>query len=1007
MMKLARPVRAEIEFSGNTDFVNKPINNYSITYSSRSGEIDDLSRHIKKGYSFCCAHFKKNERKLENIIHCGLVGFDIDNTGVNKFTLEDWANTPWLVQYTKYYTTCSHTEEHHRFRLLLPLPQAVGIEQYKAIWDYLDKMTNNAGDPATKHPAVPYYGNTNAVFSDNEIEGLPWDFMDQMDKEAEIMELKNAEIKATQAQKALNFDETKPELAEIASALGFLSSDCSYSDWTRIICGIGHGTGWSEDGFILADNWSASSPKYDGTESVYRKWCSFRDTPSTVLVTVGTLFHMAQDNGWVRGVAVKKPEIVDDNSKYTSTYLDNARFVADMLKELYKDWKGGVIGIKSPKNTGKSYFLKRLIESEKKSILNGDRCRLMDTLSDETGSTYINQHYDNEDAKAVYSEYGSIACVLDSVAKKLDGLCIVGGVLIIDEAEQFMSSLASGDTEIKNVRGKTYLWYRGNSHLFETILLCDANLTDRTVNFWGTMSNKPVYKYENIYRENNRTLFLHSSKADLQAQMETDIAQGKKVMYVSDSQAQGEALHRNFLKMGVKSLLLTRDSMDEKPELKHYISNKGEKIRREEIQVVLASPVIQSGISIELDEYFSAVYGNFCGVIPPQTACQMLMRVRGNCPRHVYSVMYGNQVPQLFTAEDVEDNESEKKETVAEMYEWALSEGLATNAKDFDSKSLNEDKFYQFIMKHRSEVIAAENRSRYWFQPTLIDQLKEDGYKLTYIETKKKAQIDVKEELELMKIEEATRIASAQLVSEDEKQRLEKKETLNHVEKAQLSKAILHSTLPNFPQEFDTDFVHSYVVKDNYKIIRSVENSFLIENRDHCFKRDDRAIKTAVKNCPSMPLLTDVRTKSQLIALWDRASLSSLRDKEITSNTLSMFKDWALKNKKLLRMFKIGVKDNNYGITLMKKVFAIFGYEVNKLKSGTSGRVYVIEKVALFDEFYNSIQTRYIQNEEKRVQKEKEKAEAEMKKLSNWYGGSLKRKTTLSSELFVFNDHFS
>lgn len=1015
MVTLHPAFRTDHEFSLNPNIVNKAIhNNHSNIYRSNSGSMDELLGYIRKGFSWCPAQFKNNERKLENVTQCGILGFDIDNTGENKFTLDDWAANPWLVKHTFYYTTCSHTDEHHRFRIVLPFRQAVTRDVYETTSDFINTMTGGAGDRMTRHPAVPFFGNTKAVFSDNEVEPLPWSFMADMDKEAEKMATQKAEIKAAQAQRALDFDETKPEFAEIASALGYISSDCPYFDWTRTICATGHGTNWSEEGFILSDNWSASSPKYKGTESVRRKWDSFRDTPTTTPVTVATLFHMAKENGWEKEAPVKKPEIVVnkpeivvDKSGYTPDYVDDTRYVSDMLTELSKDWKGGVINVRSAKNTGKSYYVGQTINSGEKTILNGDRCLLMNTLANETGSTYINKDYDNEDAKAVYSEYGSIACVLDSVSKKLDGLPIVGGILIIDEAEQFMSSLASGETEIKNVRAKTYLWYRRNCHRFDTIYLFDANLTNRTGDFFGTISNKPVYRYENIYRENNRTLFFHSSPTDLQAQCETDIAQGKNVMYMSDSQTHCEALHRTYTKMGIKSLLLTRDSMDEKPELQHYISNKGAKIRTEGIQVVLASPVIQSGISIEIDEYFDAVYGNFYGVIPPQTACQMLMRNRGNCPRHVSAPEYGMRVSQLFTAEDVEDNEYQKRETIQDMYAYSEAEGWVKDVRDYSGETVLKDPFYIFISKHRFELIAAENRNRHWFKATLLEQLKEDGYKITYIETKKKAQIDVKEEVELIKREEAARIVSAESISEDEKKRLDKKEGLNHVEKAQLAKFVLNATLPDFPLPFDEDFVFSHVVKDNYKTIRSVENSFLIDNRDHCFKRDDRAIQTAIQNCPSMPLFFDVKMKAPLLALYDKLKINSLKNKELTSIDFDTIKELCLKHKKLLRIFNIVPKEKGYSITDVKKVVAIFGYEVKKLKTGTHGRVYVLEKVALFDEFYESIKTRYIKNEEKRIQKEKEAAEAEMKKLSNWYGGGLKRKTTLSSETFVFNDHFS
>lgn len=87
---------------------------------------------------------------------------------------------------------------------------------------------------------------------------------------------------------------TAPDPAVIRSAVAVLDAGCSRADWLAVACAIKNALG--DSGFQIFDSWSATAPtKYDSGET--RKLWNTIDADGGV--TVGTLFHRAEDAGWI------------------------------------------------------------------------------------------------------------------------------------------------------------------------------------------------------------------------------------------------------------------------------------------------------------------------------------------------------------------------------------------------------------------------------------------------------------------------------------------------------------------------------------------------------------------------------------------------------------------------------------------------------------------------------------------------------------------------------------
>jgi hypothetical protein len=83
------------------------------------------------------------------------------------------------------------------------------------------------------------------------------------------------------------------DLAEIVAAI---PNNCSWEDWNKIGMAIFAASGGSGDGFVVFDDFSAKSPKYDPHE-VQKRWFNYRRSPPS-RIGMGSLVYLARHAGW-------------------------------------------------------------------------------------------------------------------------------------------------------------------------------------------------------------------------------------------------------------------------------------------------------------------------------------------------------------------------------------------------------------------------------------------------------------------------------------------------------------------------------------------------------------------------------------------------------------------------------------------------------------------------------------------------------------------------------------
>jgi len=86
-------------------------------------------------------------------------------------------------------------------------------------------------------------------------------------------------------------ESVNPKIAALRVMLEGHKPDCDYNAWTKVGMALHDGTGGSQEGLSLWNEWSAKAPagRYKGIEDLKTHWLSFQSTPGKRVVTVASL----------------------------------------------------------------------------------------------------------------------------------------------------------------------------------------------------------------------------------------------------------------------------------------------------------------------------------------------------------------------------------------------------------------------------------------------------------------------------------------------------------------------------------------------------------------------------------------------------------------------------------------------------------------------------------------------------------------------------------------------
>lgn len=367
-----------------------------------------------------------------------------------------------------------------------------------------------------------------------------------------------------------------------------------------------------------------------------------------------------------------------DRESWLLTYPASLRLNSRYLGKLpYPE--SGLACIKAPKGTGKTQALTNLVSQ---SLSTGDRRVLIIThriqlgraICASLGINYIDETRDSAEGKLF--GYGLCIDSLHPLSQaKFNPEDWENAIVIIDECEQVIWHALNSST----CRENRVAILQTLQELIHNVLTSgglvvaqDADLSDYSIDYLIAIAGIPISPWVVINdwlpkRGRNVTLFATSNPAPLYVQMEQILSQEvtccdiessaeccpiepyrPRIMVVEDSQkVTGKWSCRNLetqLQRRFPNQRILRIDSESVAEPNHPAYGCIEQLNAQiqNYDIIIASPTIGTGVSIDIRGYFTAVFGIFKGAVAVNDALQALARVRDeNVPWFVWTQQFG------------------------------------------------------------------------------------------------------------------------------------------------------------------------------------------------------------------------------------------------------------------------------------------------------------------------------------------------------------------------------
>ena len=476
--------------------------------------------------------------------------------------------------------------------------------------------------------------------------------------------------------------------------------------------------------------------------------------------------------------------------------------------------------VKSPLGTGKTTQLDKILKQYPYGwLLIGYRNNLLiETCNDRTRAG-VPFHHLHEDA--MYSQMAdpsaNIAFCVDSLPQWSISR-LESRPLIIDECKSVMHHILMSSTRVKDDRISNLDKLKEAIRMSPMVILMDATADEATLNFYQELAGgRKVVVFENKATTKDRFTVAVTTGLNEKGESSTDkshlikqiIASEGNIVVFSDSRRECEAINQLELDRNRRTLLITSETVVE-DDVKKALKNLNQYILDNQIQTLIYSPSGESGINIDIDDYFTVAYGIFYGVISIDSCMQMLGRVRDTIvPRiitipnkgmgeveSIFSLEIHNKViSNMITDAAYTYQDSELKDAIQSIIQGSIGESLHWS--------------YKYIAAIRADL-ALEKQ---FFKELFMQRLEQLGMHIHVAmdSIDREIKLMVKEQKEEAKITEATAIFNAEDIDEDEFKTLSAKYSLNLKQQRQLKKHQLKTRLPGIQQ---TDLWNVDLIKD-------------------------------------------------------------------------------------------------------------------------------------------------------------------------------------------------
>ncbi len=403
--------------------------------------------------------------------------------------------------------------------------------------------------------------------------------------------------------------------------------------------------------------------------------------------------------------------------------------------------------------------------------------------------------------------------------------------LIHDEICSVLGHLKGGGT-LKGRQQQAIEWDVNAIRNSQFCVMMDANLSDREVDFIRSLfPEKRIKVLDSVYSPNPRTFYFVETEAStedystqpkfLPSELLKKAKAVNRVLWISDSQRSCEVADEILTNLGHKHFRLDgKTSHDELS--KHLQSNPKLFILTEQLDSLSLSPSGESGLSIDLFDYFDAVCFDVRGTVGVNTLTQLSARLRDTkVPIYVSCPEFVN-----MTVDPCPYAMKNFGEVLNQRIEHLLLQAMSVDGELVNSQFVT-DMFTEMGQKFGSdpwflESLRDSKELKYEHQNlklTLKTALAQAGNRIIdLVSTADEQQYNEAQEVkELVKRREAEKIFSAPDITYEKAQELAKKD-VNYDDKCQIRKARLKHQLPGIEEtsSWNADFIYTVLLDQTH-----------------------------------------------------------------------------------------------------------------------------------------------------------------------------------------------
>jgi hypothetical protein len=581
-------------------------------------------------------------------------------------------------------------------------------------------------------------------------------------------------------------------------------------------------------------------------------------------------------------------------------------------------YHSGLVGVKSPKGTGKTYDLIKLIAQThaqgRKVLLLTHRIVLGRAICKAVGIPWIEEMNSDAERKTEGKAMGFGLCV-DSLhplsQAAFNPLAWEGALVIVDEAEQVFWHALNASTCRENrqaILSTMRTLFQSVLSTDGTVRLQDADLSDISIDFvreLSAMDIKPWIAVNHWQPEQPWKIKFYDTQhvkggtkddpSGLLKDSVDHVTNGGKIWVTCDSQKakskHGTKTLERYYRSRCPGKKILRIDAETVANPEHPAYQCAEKIQGSEkikdglaalYDIIICSPSLATGVSVDLRGHFTAVFGIFQGAISDNEVRQSLARVREPVPRFVWC--------RQIAVSKIGNGESNYKEVAKSKEKDCRYNLQLLRDIDFDLDKAHNPVVLRYWAKYAARI----NSSIWDFRETVREGLEAEGHIITDCGDDDR---DTAGEIKTLRItgqvEEAIAVAEAEDIDRSEFEKLEQQRSKTDTERHQQEKFRLREI---YKAEVTPELRQLHQDKWFGKIVLEY---LLTHNPDFVWMRDRKKIDSQIKNGDGQLCLQDVQQVTAKLKIHELLNTLQFTDRT---------KEWSNKSPEVLEFASKALK---------------------------------------------------------------------------------------------------